>query len=216
MRFVSAAIITVVLFAALPSAQAEVGVSPKIGTLGPGVDVTLGLSERSNLRLFGHMFTYNFVANRVEGDIDADIKGLNYGALLDFHPGGSSFRLSLGVMINANEVDLDADLTEAVNLAGIDFNLDDLTGEISFDELAPYIGIGFGNAVGADGNWHFSFDLGVFYQGEPTVSASAVSSIPALQPVVDFALAEEVADIQDDADKFTLYPFLAIGLSYKF
>ena len=215
MKKLSFAVVFLCLAMVTPS-FADVGISGKIGTLGPGGEVTLGISEKNNLRIFGHAFTYNFVANKVEGDIDTDITGLNYGAMLDFHPKKGNFRFSVGFMYNANEIDLDADLNDTVDLAGFEFLLDDLTGEITFDELAPYIGIGYGNAIGEDGNWHFSFDLGVFYQGEPTVDATAVSSIPGLQPAVDLALDIELQDIQDDADQFVWYPYLAIGLSYKF
>jgi hypothetical protein len=54
------------------------------------------------------------------------------------------------------------------------------------------------------------------FQGEPKVAASATASDPALQPYVDQALANEVADIQDDASVFQFYPVISVGVSYRF
>jgi hypothetical protein len=82
--------------------------------------------------------------------------------------------------------------------------------------MAPYAGIGYGNACGADGRWHFSCDFGVMFQGEPKVSAQATASDARLQPYVDEALAREVADIQDDANAFKYYPVISFGVSFRF
>ena len=51
-----------------------------------------------------------------------------------------------------------------------------LTGQLDFEDLAPYIGIGFGNAIGPyEQTWSFVFDLGVIIQ---TFDATLVSDGP--------------------------------------
>jgi len=141
---------------------------------------------------------------------------MTYSALLDVHPFGGGFRLSGGEMLNKNKIKLRADLNKSVQLDGQDYSLSDLKGEVTFNETAPYLGLGYGNAVGADGRWHFACDFGVMFQGSPKVSASATASDPALQAYVDEALAREKAKIQDDANAFKYYPVISLGVSFRF
>jgi hypothetical protein len=136
--------------------------------------------------------------------------------LLDIHPFGGGFRVSGGGMLNKNEIQLRANLDRTVEIDDQEFSLSDFKGEVTFEEMAPYLGIGYGNAVGADGRWHFSCDFGVMFQGEPKVSASATASNPAIQPIVDEALDREVADLQDDANAFKYYPVISAGVSFRF
>lgn len=193
-----------------------VGVTVKVGTLGVGGEATIGINDYLGVRLGGAGFGWKGSRAVDEGTINGDLELLTYSALVDVHPFGGGFRLSGGGMLNKNKVKLQADLDEPVELDGRDFSLSDLHGEVTFAELAPYLGIGYGNAVGADGRWHFACDFGVMFQGSPEVSAGATASDPALQPAVDEALANEVADIQDDADAFRYYPVISVGISYRF
>ena len=103
-----------------------------------------------------------------------------------------------------------------MGINGNDYELSDLHGDVSFDDFAPYAGLGYGNAAGLDGRWHFAFDLGVMFQGKPKVSASATAADPGLQPYLDADLAAKVADIQDQADAYQFYPVLSIGVSFRF
>jgi hypothetical protein len=193
-----------------------VGLTAKIGTLGLGLEATVGASDYLGFRFGINGMSAGPTVLTDEGSIDTDMEWLSYGALVDIHPFGGGFRLSGGGLINKNKFKMNADMTEPVDLNGVEYYLSDLSGSVTFEELAPYAGIGFGNAVGADGRWHFSFDLGVMFQGTPKVEASATASDPSIQGVVDDALAAEVADIQEKAENFTLYPVISIGLSYRF
>lgn len=193
-----------------------VGVTAKIGTLGAGLEATVGASDYLGFRFGVNAMSLGPTVLTDEGSIDTDMEWLTYGVVMDLHPFGGGFRISGGGLVNKNKFKMKANLEEAVGLNGTDYRLDALSGDVTFDELAPYAGIGVGNAVGADGRWHFAFDLGVMFQGKPKVQATATASDPALQAVVDDALAAEIADIQDDADKFQLYPVISIGVSYRF
>lgn len=192
------------------------GISAKVGTLGLGGEATIGINDYLGVRLGVNGAGLDGKEDADEGEIYWDVNLLTYSALLDIHPFGGGFRLSGGTMLNKNEVKLRANLDETVELDGQDYWLSDLSGKVTFDEMAPYVGIGYGNAVGADGRWHFSCDFGVMFQGSPKVSARATASDPALQGTVDSALANEVADIQDDADAFKYYPVISLGCSFRF
>jgi hypothetical protein len=193
-----------------------VGLTAKAGTLGLGLEATVGAGDYLGFRFGLNGMSLGPTVLADEGTIDTEMEWLTYGALVDIHPFGGGFRITGGGLINKNKFKLKADLDEPVELDGRDYQLDALSGEVTFDELAPYAGIGTGNAVGAGGRWHFAFDLGVMFQGKPKVSAQATASNPALQGVVDRALEAEVADIQEDADTFQLYPVISFGVSYRF
>lgn len=218
------AVLAVVTMAAVGMAAPEsgegsaggVGLTAKLGTLGAGLEATVGAGDYLGFRFGVNGMSSGARVLKDEGTINTDMEWLSYGALVDIHPFGSGFRISGGGLVNKNKFKMKADLTEPVELNGTDYRLSALSGDVTFDELAPYAGIGYGNAVGADGRWHFSCDFGVMFQGKPKVQARATASDPALQAIVDHALAEEVADIQDDADAFQLYPVIAFGVSYRF
>lgn len=193
-----------------------VGVSAKVGTLGIGGELTLGLNDYVGIRLGANAFNWSGSTDADEGTVYTDLDLMTYGALLDLHLFGGGFRISGGALVNKNKLNIRADLTEPVELNGLKFWLEDLSGEVTFAELAPYAGIGYGNAVDHDGRWHFSCDFGVMFQGEPKVSASATASNPTLQPAVNAALDAEVADIQDDANSYKYYPVISLGVSFRF
>ena len=192
------------------------GLTVKAGTLGGGLEATVGVNDYLGFRFGVNMMNAGPSISRDEGNIKTDLDWLSYGGLVDLHVFGGGFRISGGALINKNKFKMKADLTKSVSLDGEDYYLNDLNGQVTFSELAPYLGIGYGNAVGADGRWHFSCDFGVMFQGEPKVAASATASDPALQPYVDDALAREVAKIQDDANAFKYYPVISVGVSYRF
>lgn len=203
----------------LPEAEPSaggVGLTVKVGTLGGGLEATVGANDYLGFRFGVNMMSAGPSISRDEGTITTDLDWLSYGALVDLHVFGSGFRVTGGGLINKNKFKLKADLTDSVSLDGQDYYLSDLSGQVTFSELAPYFGIGYGNAVGADGNWHFACDFGIMFQGEPKVAASATASNPSIQPYVDDALSREVAKIQDDASAFKYYPVISIGVSYKF
>ncbi len=194
----------------------NVGITAKVGTLGAGAEVTLGLGDYFGLRVSGNRASWDGDKSSDEGTIAWDVELQTYGALLDIHPFGGGFRLSGGEMINKNKIRLHADLNEPVELNGQDYQLSDFGGEVTFNSTAPYAGIGYGNAAGADGRWHFSCDFGVMFQGSPKVEAHATASDPAYQSAVDAALEKERAEIQDDANGFKYYPVISLGVSFRF
>ena len=194
----------------------RVGLTVKAGTLGGGLEATIGANDYLGFRFGANMLSAGSSISRDEGTIKMDMELLSYSALADLHVFGGGFRVSAGGLINKNKLKLTADLNKSVTLDGQEYSLSDLNGQVTFGELAPYVGIGYGNAVGTDGHWHFACDFGVMFQGEPKIAASATASDPSIQPIVDQALSREVAKIQDDANAFKYYPVISVGVSYRF
>jgi hypothetical protein len=215
----AAALAGVVMLAAA-WARAEsplgVGVSATVGTLGAGGEVTVGVTRFLGVRAGAHWLGIDPGFSIEEGDVNTELRWLNYHALLDVHPFGNGFRISGGGVLNDNRFSLSADLTEAVTINGVDYGLTALNGDVEFEKFAPYVGLGYGNAAGKNGRWHFSFDLGVMFQGEPTVNIEAEASNPILQALLDNDLREEEQDIEEDLSDFKYYPVLSFGISFRF
>lgn len=202
-------------------AQALVGtgVTGKVGTTGLGADLTVPLIPNwINLRA-----GYNFGELRpsiTEGGINykADMRFESVPLLLDLHPFHGNFRITGGVYLNRNEMDLSTivDVGTLVGNTPIGIPVT-LNADVSWSkDYAPYFGIGYGNA--ADANFldlpialGLSIDLGAFYQGSPDVilteSTGTVSSAD---------LAVEAAQIVDDLNDFKFFPVLTIGIHIRF
>jgi len=196
----------------------EIGTAVKVGTTGFGADVTFGLAETMNLRAGLSMLSLSF---DFEDDDDDDELTLNIDLqtiplLLDWHPWRNNFRLSGGIMLNNNELSLEADAGEEVTLNDVEYRVDSLSMDVAFDTVSPYLGIGYGNAVRQGGRWRFAFDFGVMFHGTPKVTGRAEASNPALQERLNRDFDEELEELRDDLSGFTMYPVLTLGLSYRF
>ncbi|MDD2776349.1 MAG: hypothetical protein PHU06_10360 [Gallionella sp.] len=55
---------------------------------------------------------------------------------------------------------------------------------MTFNNLSPYIGIGWGNPEAQDMGWGFVADLGLLYQGNPKASLTSTGGTAAFQTAV--------------------------------
>lgn len=205
------------------SALAAVGATLKVGTLGVGADVTIGIQEKLNARVNLNYFSYgkSFTEEEDEdgsggGTIRPELNLQSMGALLDWHPWARGFRVSAGFYLNQNKLDLTAETNDTVDFNDQEYSVSDVGGKVDFNSLAPYLGIGYGNAVQENGHWHFSFDIGALFSGSPQVDLWATASDPALQSQLDADIDGEVKEIEDDLGVFTIYPVVSLGVSYLF
>jgi len=196
---------------------------PKAGTLGLGADVVGQIIPHLNGRvgISGLGIDVEVSSDRIDYDGDVNLGGIPL--LLDWYPAKSGFRVTGGLVINNNEIDLDAeglDGDRTVRIGDREFTVSDvgdLEGEVEFNDIAPYIGIGFGNPVKRGRQWGFTVDLGIMFQGAGDVSIEATN---ASQAALDLGLNEQIEreedDIQDEVDNFQVYPILQIGVTYQF
>jgi hypothetical protein len=193
-----------------------VGVTAKVGTLGYGGDLTLGLGSRVNVRGGYNQMDYEGTRHFEDADITGELRWQTIPILLDVHPFGGGFRLSAGPVVNNNELILSATANKTVKLNDEEYEVARLDGSVTFDENSWYFGFGYGNAVGRDGRWHFSCDFGVMYHGEPQINATATASDPEVQDALNSALDTELEKWRDDASQFRYYPVIAFGVSFRF
>jgi hypothetical protein len=212
---------------ALPASAADWAVGGRLGTLGLGVEVTAGMGPQVDLRVGAHGGSYDDrrVADDIEYDATAEVRAGT--ALLDWHPGGGGFRLSGGAVFNGNEVEGESlppasgfyeigDVQVPAALLGT------LRGQVEWDSVAPYAGLGFGNPFGGDGGWSFGLDLGVIFQGEPQVTLTPIFAPgspldnPVGRALLRTQLDEEERNLEAEFADFDLYPVVSFGVSYRF
>lgn len=213
-------IISALLFSAMSPTQADIGIIGKTGTLGFGFEFVKSFNGAFNGRAGFNAFDYEF--NQVDGDIsyDYNLELNTVSALLDWHPFGGGFRLSAGAIVNGNQISGTATPNfDSFNIGGTTYTAEDvgrLDAKVDFNNVAPYFGIGWGNAAGKySKGFSLSADLGVLFQGDPNVSLKASGTV-ATQPQFEDDIAREEQELQDELSGFTMYPVASIGISYAF
>ncbi|KPK01080.1 MAG: hypothetical protein AMK71_06950, partial [Nitrospira bacterium SG8_35_4] len=139
-------------------------------------------------------------------------------ALLDWHPFKGSFRVSGGVLYNGNEIDADARSSATYEIGNTTYSASQvgkLTGEIDFNTIAPYAGIGWDTSFGKNKRFGLLADLGVMYQGSPEVDFTAHGPIATNQAFRN-NLASEEKNIENEIDEYEYYPVISIGFAYRF
>jgi hypothetical protein len=204
-------------------AWADVGVLLKGGTLGAGLDVSVGMSESLGLRLQVNALSYNEDVTESDIDYNADLELKSAGLLLDWHPFSGVFRVSAGAFWNGNEATAVGRPTGGTyEINGVTYNAADigsLNGQIDFESVAPYFGIGWASAPKAGRGMTFSFDLGVLYQGEPNVGLTATCAVgvpPATCTQLQSDVAAEQASLQEEVSDYKFHPVVSFGIGYRF
>jgi hypothetical protein len=207
------------------AAQAQVGITADLGTTGVGAHIVVPMETYLNGRFGLNYFKHEF--NHSSGAIDYKLDGKlqTFDALVDWYPReAGSFRLTGGVIYNGTNFDAkaNADKLGKFSINGVQYSATDvgvLKGRVDFRKAAPYLGIGWGNALApSHGGWNFNADLGAFYQGKANVNLASVGCTTS--QLVCKKLAEDVAAerlrLADEASSYKFYPVLRAGVSYRF
>lgn len=210
-----------------PAAAADVAIGGKAGTLGLGAELTVGLGRQWSGRFGVNGFNYSErrEASDIEYDAEAELRTAD--ALLDFHPGGRGFRLTAGAVWNGTKVE-GSSLPPAsgfYDIGGVQVPvnlLGTLDAEADFDPFAPYVGIGWGNAVGANQKVGFSFDVGAIFQGQanveltPVIAPGSPLNTPIAREALQILIEREEREMEDDVADYEVYPVVSIGVTYRF
>ena len=213
---------------------------PEVSTLGLGGNVVKQLTPNFNARVGINAFKLSINVEETEFDYEGDLNLFNVSTLVDFYPVKSSgFRISGGLVFNDNNIQGSADVSEQVTeelgeveIDGIAVDASELNldGLISFDNdidlsksVAPYLGIGGGNAVGAGRGLGFWWNLGVVFSGAPEVEieSNISNAVPAtireeVEAAANRVLEDEEQDLEDELDFLKVLPVLSLGVSYQF
>lgn len=208
------------LGAATSSRASGLALGPKIGTLGPGLELTGYLTDNLNFRIAGNYVAFSITGEEDDIEYDGDVRFASVLGLLDWFPADNNFRITAGVTLNNNEIEMTGDTSEPTEINDTEYTpaqIGRLTGDATFDEVVPYFGIGFGNPLWdeSEQSWSFMFDLGVIFQGTADVELEADGTL-ANDPSFQADLQEEEDDAQDFADDIKIYPVLSFGVTYYF
>lgn len=197
-------------------------VALKAGTLGIGVDFSLPLNDYFSARLNINGFSYTGDTTQDDVDYEATATLLTAGILLDYYPiHSSAFRVSAGVYYNGNVFEGDAQVNKAITLGTTSYNIGEIGSlaiESKLNEVAPYVGIGWGNK-GTEEGWGFSLDVGAMYHGEVGIDATVKPSTAlatSTEAVLVANVETERKNIEDDMSAYSFYPVIMIGVSYAF
>jgi len=199
--------------------QGDISLALKGGTLGIGGEAGIALTDDFILRGGVNYLKFNFDSTISDIDYTMEPEFKNGSLLLDWHPFSGAFRLTGGLYVNGNEINVDG--TYRRDLLPAEFQqyagLVRVKGTVDFNSIAPYAGLGWNSNHGQKG-WGFAFDVGVLFQGSPNVSdlhVEAPLDINGYPEVVRF-LDEQKKAIEDDLDPFQYYPVASLTLSYNF
>ncbi|THB74465.1 MAG: hypothetical protein D6B25_13500 [Desulfobulbaceae bacterium] len=198
------------------------GATVKIGTLGPGVEVSGAIIDGLRIRGGFNYLTYSF--DSTIGDIDYEFEPEfnSISAILDWHPFGGGFHVSGGLFLNNNVIGA----TGVISGSAIpsEFSqyaayrtLVSISGDVEFNPVAPYLGIGWRSNSGEPG-LGFACELGVMFQGAPDVTGLRVNGpidINGISEVRAF-LADQEKEIEDELEPYQYYPVASVMLIYNF
>ena len=223
----------VLLFSGGQALALDIGVGVKAGTVGPGVDVTFGLTKTLNARLALTSVDIEGIDETIEvgdegatGEVDAELN-MDFGAnalLLDWHVFDGTFHLTAGLMKHNGSVDFTGVLLDNVVIDGEPLSPGDIQGNVGgsvelADTYQPYLGIGVGRKAGDGGGFSISLELGVVLM-DPSVSLDATVDTGGIngldQAELDRRLREMESDAEAELDQLEIWPILSFGVNYAF
>lgn len=208
-------------------AQAQDGrfaLGGNVGTTGLGIEAQFMVNRNVTLR--GGFDSLKF-DEEVEGDAilyDGELDFSTGGAFVDWHPTGGAFFLSGGAYFGERSLGV-----SGAPAAGTTVEIGDdtftaaqagtLKGELDFGGTAPFIGLGWNNTFTRDRRVGFKFLVGAAFGSDPEASLARVGGStlsPTDQTRLETALAEEEVEIEDEADGYTAFPVVQLGLTFRF
>ena len=215
--------VAAMMFVVIGASQAAerrpgIAIGPHVSTLGVGAEASARISDNLILRLGGSYFQYD-TSEGIDGvSYDVDLSLASAGGALDLHPFGNGFLVSAGAFWNGNGADFNATPTTNVTIGNTTFTpaqIGRLDGEVEFNAVAPYVGLGWDGTYFGDGALSVQFRVGLFYMGEPDVSLRATGSL-AGSSAFQADLAREEANIEDELEFLGFYPAVTLGFTYRF
>jgi len=186
------------------------------GTQGGGIGAAFGMSNwfglRADINAFGLPHSFTAGGNTY----DAHLRILQGGGYLDVFPfAGSTFRLSGGLLINADRLSGNAiPVNGAFTLNGNRYPALPgayVSATVKYPSTMPYFGVGFGHKPVGRG-FGLVADLGVAY-GRPRANLSVS---PDLSAAAGSDVQGEEQQIRESMQRYRFYPILQFGASYRF
>lgn len=198
----------------------EYNTAMKLSTLGLGFDISTPINDKLSARFNLNGASYSDTQSEDGNDYEGSLELLTAGILLDYYPFQNNFRLSSGVYYNGNGFtgSVTPTSTTTVEIGGTTYtnaDIGSLNTDISFNSLAPYLGLGWGNNA-RDKGWGFTFDLGAMFHGTGEANLNATVIDQRIANLIASDIAKEEQDINDNLADIKVYPVVSIGVNYSF
>lgn len=187
------------------------------GSLGIGPEVAYRFNSHAGLRGNAGFYSYSHNDDLDDLNYDADLKLESYGLMADWYPTGGGFRISAGVRSNDNHVELFGTPTTSVQIGNTTYTpaqVGTLTGTIETNSLAPALTLGYGGSF--RNGFTLGFELGVMFQGSPTVENLKATGLLASNTTFQTNLRQEELNVESDAKDFRYWPILQLHFLYRF
>ena len=160
--------------------------------------------------------------NKTESGIDyaAKVNFSRFGVFGDYFPFSGGFRLSGGLTINNQKIDLSSTAQAGSTMTVGDQTVllapdDKLTVSIKLPKTTPYIGIGWGHQQ-SDKGLGFVADLGASL-GKAKLDVQATGTNLGNRAIVSQAdIDKETQQLRDGVAKITFVPQISVGMNYRF
>ncbi|MCR5876273.1 hypothetical protein LRS10_20245 [Phenylobacterium sp. J426] len=209
-----------VLLSPLATAQAQTFAGgANIGTPGVGVQVSAQANEMLVIR--GAVDGLSFGRNETYSDVryEGDAKLLTGGLFADLHPGGGAFLLSGGAYFGKRKLELVGRPTGNVEIGDVTYTpaqVGQLNGEAKLSKVQPFLGVGYDNTFTGDRSWGFRALVGVAFSKKPDVELTASGGTLSTNAAFLAELAEEEAEVREDAKDFRYFPVVQLGITRRF
>jgi len=202
-------------FASLGANAADFSLGGRLGLSGAGVEATAKFSKHVGVRahITGLNYSLDYEYDGIEYEIEPK---LTIGSLLlDVHPMGGLFRVTLGGAAYNGKFNISATPSpgptyQVGNNYYTSTEIGTLNGEIEYQKVVPYVGVGWDFGARKSSGFGITVDIGVFFRGKPddvtlTASGTGVSAAN---------LALEANNIEDDTASY--HPSVAASFYYRF
>lgn len=186
------------------------------GTTGIGLEFARNFHKHLNAKVRFSTFSYNYDGISIkEGERElegeADLNSSNLDLIVEYLPfNESSFHLDFGLayffdLSSSGVGRYKGEITYGeIVLTGDDIG--EVTYDIEWNSLAPYMGIGFGRSIPKN-RIGFGMDLGAYYVGSPDVNIVGTNLLT--------GNSEEEPVLEDNLKNYSWWPFVNFKLSYK-
>ncbi len=193
----------------------------KAGTLGLGLEATWRPIPWLDVR--AGFNKYDYEDNRADAGIayTSTLQLDTYYGTVNFLFPVSPLRVTVGAYSNGNEFQMASTAAADYDIGNDNFlasEVGTLRSTTYFESVAPYLGVGFDFSI--VGKVGLSLDLGVLWQGDPSVSLTADGTLAndpgPLGDIFRAELAAEALQLEAEFEDYKAYPVISLGINFNF
>jgi hypothetical protein len=205
--------VLVVLFA-MPAGVAGqgVGIAARVGTLGIGGDLGVGVGSRLVLRGGAGVLPWDIDGEIDDIDLTIELPRTWYNLGVDLYLNGV-VRVGGGLLMKVDGVTVSATPSSPQDIGGQLYSpgeIGTLTGRLSTARQAPYALIGFGKHTRS--GFGLTLDIGAAFLRNPRVTLDAEGGTLVQDPDFRSRLETEARNFEDDLPRYLeIWPILSLG-----